>query len=131
VLYIQAKLISLARTWAFKKALVIEINMDNKTLKKLIIIFLLLNKNSAYSDSYSLMKILSRWFNIIDFNELSQELIQENFVRCEVINQIGNYTLTENGIFYFKEKKAIFEEQVKAIYPNNIDNIDILFSNLK
>lgn len=104
--------------------------MDNRTLKKTIILLLLLNKNKAFTNAYSLIKVLSRWFNIIDFNELIQEMQNENLVIHVVVNQVGNYTLTEKGKLDFKKKQIIFEQEIKTVYPNQLETINVLFSNL-
>lgn len=104
--------------------------MERTSLKKDIVILLLLNKNDAFKDAYSLTKALSRWFNIIDFNLLIDEMINENLLERFFINQVGNYSVTTKGMLVFSKQKKSLIELLKQEYPTQLETIKTLFNNL-
>lgn len=104
--------------------------MENQSLKKGIVLLLLLNRNNVFKDSYSLIKVLSRWFKIIDFNLLIDEMINENLLEELTLNQIGNYSVTSKGMLTFSNQKVYLEELLKQAYPTQVEIINILFNNI-
>jgi hypothetical protein len=105
--------------------------MDIKNSQKSIIMLLLLNKNNAFNDAYSLTKALSRWFNIIEFNILIDEMIEEKLIERHILNQIGNYSVTSNGLLYFSKNKPSLLEDLIAEYSTQSEVIHTLYNNVK
>ena len=104
--------------------------MENKFFQKNVVLLLILNKRDAFKDSYSLVNALSRWFNIIDFNNLVSEMINENLIERFVMNQISNYSITEKGRLIFNKERNDFEELLRKEHPTQLEVIDVLFNNL-
>jgi hypothetical protein len=105
--------------------------MEEKVLNKLIVLLLLSNKNKAFANGHTLIKALSKWFNIISFIELIKEMTEENLVDSEIINQVGNYELTLKGKHLFSSNKDLTEAELRKVYPQQQKTIDILFSSLE
>lgn len=89
-----------------------------------------MNKNKTFNDSYSLIKILSRWFGIIEFNKLIEELISDGYVIREMHDKIGKYFYTEKAQKKFISEINEFEKQIKSTFPDKVDVINTLFSNI-
>jgi hypothetical protein len=104
--------------------------MNELNIEKKVIIFLLLNKNNSFSDAYSLIKTLSAWFNIINYNELLMELIKDGFIEKVEKNQLGYYSLNKETIELFERSKSITINQIREVYNNRINTINTLAENM-
>ncbi|MBC7861809.1 MAG: hypothetical protein IAF38_02470 [Bacteroidia bacterium] len=105
--------------------------MDEKKLNKCIVLLLLSNKNKSISDSYSLIKALSRWFNIINFVELMLEMTDELLISADIVDQQSRYALTRHGKTEFRKNQASIETELRKKFPLQEQTIDVLFSNLE
>lgn len=100
--------------------------MEKREFQKRIVLLLLLNKNGAFLNAYNLIKSLSRWFNIIDFNDLMREIIHDGFVIKKLNGQEGEYVITDIGFQKFKQEQSLFEEELIKSYPEQSKIINTL-----
>jgi hypothetical protein len=105
--------------------------MKEKKVIRTLFYLLLNNKNGSYNDSYSLFRVLSRWFDLIDTTKEKREMVEEGYV-VEVENgQNPLYLFSELGNDLLKNNFVDSVEELKNSFPGQVDKIDYLVSNLK
>lgn len=98
------------------------------------ILLLLVNVLEVPIISYKLVRLLTRKFEIYHFNKVIDESLNDNYI--ESINvpskQMRSYRLTEKGKKELEKINLIdFEMELKALYPDESEFIELLIMRVK
>ncbi len=93
-----------------------------------IIVLLILNKNKNFQNSYSLTKILSWKFNIIDVMGITNNLANDGLIVSEIRQSINFHIPTKKGITYLEKYLDESKNLLFAQYPQEIEYLHLLIN---
>jgi hypothetical protein len=99
---------------------VVEINLNMNKKIDLAIFLMLIHCFEQFRDDYNLTKVLSRYFGVIEYIDLSDFAIQNSLVSYETDNRMKNYIITPKGINFLKSLgESTFKNLLEANYQNS------------
>lgn len=93
-----------------------------------LLVLLLIDRRPSFRSSYVLIKVLSRMFDILDYRKAADFLVENNFLKREIIDQVSHYTITLSGEELLSRHEKELHMQLLALYPNEKEFIDNLWA---
>ncbi len=103
--------------------------MINNEFKKLLAL-LLINKDQLFRTSYQLCKVLAWKFKIIEFVDLTNDLLTDGLITRKIIKGIGHFNITNRGLDFLKTNEDYLYKKLKGLYPEEEEFIEGIWNSI-
>lgn len=101
--------------------------MDEQEFKKLIFLYILKRQGGQF-DSYSVIRTITRRFEIMNFSEIIDSAMNDNLIERVKIEHQDGFRITDSGRVLVEKNYDELKERVTSSFPEQKEFVEILFT---
>lgn len=101
--------------------------MTEQEFNKLICVFLV-KRHKGQLDSYSLVRLLTRRFNIYNFVEIIEKIVSDGYVKRYKLDNQEGFKITDIGDELIQNNHINLKQKMHKSFPEQIEFLEILFT---